>query len=332
MTIKRLLTLVALLGFLLIGIGKAHAVLGVADDVPGQDIVLPVICEGHHDPLGGSPIFGSLNTVWAIADHTPSADELCIDGICSPHDGGVGAVGAILTLFDRSSVHRFDSAECWSKNDVVSDDCQHLISSMSVQDQKTMEVTIGGITYFAGYVLYSQYAACAGRLQNRFTAWVYLNDVVRGFAAGFNGISLENGAGPHLEETCNSGSCSGSVVAVEASLLYPRYFILNSAPDSFNWWIFLVGSNLAGGGLSCFFCDEEEHCFSGGTSASFELNIINVADIIPGALFPGSKFPRAGFAICSVGGSGSVFGWSYQRAVPTSLPGKLSVVHPIHRE
>lgn len=329
--IKGLLNVVALLCVFLIGAGKVHAVLGVADDVPGQDIVFPIICEGHHNPSGGGPIFGSLNTIWAIADHVPSAHELCPDGVCSPHDGGVGVVRATVTVFDRTSVHRFDTAECWSMNDLLSNDCQGLISSMSRRNQEAMEVTIGEITYFAGYVLYHQDAACSGGLQNRFTAWIYLNDIAKGFATGFNGISLENGASPHLQETCNTGSCNGGVV-VEAGILYPRYFLLNGDPDSINWWIFLVGSNLSGRGLSCFFCDEQEHCFSGGLDIPFELNIVDVAGIIPGGLFTSPSFPKAGFASCSFGEGGSIFGWSYQRAVPVSSPVKISVIHPIHRE
>jgi hypothetical protein len=330
--IRILLNVAVLLGVLFTGAGRVHAVLGVADDVPGQDVVVPIICEGHHNLSGGVPVFGSLNTVWAIANHTPSADELCFSGVCTPHDGGVGVVHATVTIFDRKSVHRLDTGECWSGNDVVSDDCQHLISSMSPDDVDSMEVTIGGITYFAGYVLYKQDAACEGGLQNRFTAWVYLNDIAKGFATGFNGISLENGAGPHMEETCNISSCSGSVAAVRASTLFPRFFILNADPDSFNWWIFLLGSNHSGRAISCILCDEEEHCFSGGVSVPFELNIVNVGGILPGGLFPGSALPKAGFATCSYGGSGSIFGWSYQRAVPVSCPVKLSVVHPIHRE
>jgi hypothetical protein len=330
-TFGRFLDIVALLGIFFIGTGTASAVLGVADDVPGQDIVIPIICEGHHNPSGGNPVFGSLNTVWAVADQSPSADELCPDGICLPHDGGVGVVSSTVTVFDRASVHRFDTTECWSRNDLISNDCQGLISSMSEQDREAMETTVGGITYFAGYVLYHQDAACSGGPRNRFTAWVYMNDVTRGFAAGFNGISLENGASPQLQETCNTASCNGGV-PVAADILYPRYFLLNGHPDSINWWIFLLGSNQSNRGLSCLFCDEHENCFSGGASIPFELNIINVSNILPAALFGSSSFPKAGFATCGFGGSRSIFGWSYQRAVPVSLPVRISVVHPIHRE
>lgn len=335
-TIRGLLTVLALLGAFFIDIGRAHAVVGVADDVLGQDIVFPIICEGHHDPSGGNPIFGSLNTLWAIADHAPFTDEVCLlgDSACTPQGGGVGVVHDSVTVFDSTSAHRLDTGECWTKNDIISNNCQSLISSMSTQDQEAMEVTIGGRTYFAGYVLYSQDETCVNGFQNRFAAWVYLNDIVKGFAAGFNGISLENGAGPQLEETCKGGSCSGDVVAVEASTVFPRYFLLNGDPDSFNWWIFLLGSNLSNRALSCVFCDEEEHCFSGGIGIPFELNIINVASIIPSALFPPLTFPKAGFASCDIGETGvsSLFGWSYQRAVPVSSPARISVVHPIHRE
>jgi hypothetical protein len=46
----------ALLAIFFICTGTGYAVLGVPDDVPGQDIVIPIICEGHHDPSGNGPI------------------------------------------------------------------------------------------------------------------------------------------------------------------------------------------------------------------------------------------------------------------------------------
>ena len=48
--------------------------------------------------------------------------------------------------------------------------------------------------------------------------------------------------------------------------------------------------------LSCFFCDEQEHCISNGVPIPYELNILRVQNYIPGGIFPPGVFPKAGFA------------------------------------
>lgn len=336
MKIRSLLTVVAMLSVFLFAIGTAYAVTGVADDVPGADIVIPIICEGHHDAGGGDPVFGSLNTVWAIADKSPSSETSCdiIDSVCVPHGGGVGAVFTDVFVKDSTSITRLDTSECWSPQDVISSDCQSLITLMSNSDQASMEVTVNGVTYFAGYVIYSQSDWCDD-FTNRFVSWVYLNDVTKGFATGFNGISIENGLfnpanNPNngLSESCNVGSCGGDEVGISARTVLPRYFILNNNADTFNWWIFLLGRNAYNFGVSnvftrklaCFICDEEENCFSKDILIPLELNIINVAGNLPGGLFPPTTFPKAGFAFCDVKESGFLPG----NAVATSITGTMS--------
>jgi len=71
-------------------------------------------------------------------------------------------------------------------------------------------------------------------------------------------------------------------------------------------------------------------------------------------VFPAGVFPKAGFAYCDINESGflpgeatstsiegtlnfdspytySLWGWSYQRAVPTSVNARVAAIHPIHR-
>jgi len=367
--IRNLLAIVAMISVLIFGIGTAYAVTGVADDVPGQDVVFPIICEGTLNG-SGQAVFGSLNTIWAIADKGGSSDAECTiaDSVCDPKladpldKSGIGVVSTDVFVQDMTSVTRLDSSACWSIHDVVSGDCQSLINQMSASNRRAMLTTIGGVSYFAGYVVYSQNATCGEQsFQNRFLSWVYLQDVVKGFSAGFNGISGEDGFGPELGEDFDIG--------VSAHTVFPRYFILNSDPETFNWWIFLLGRNQYSFGpqanltrqLACFICDEHENCFSTNLDLPTELNIVDVGDVLPGALQ--GSFPEAGFAFCDIDEKGnlpgeankteiigtmsftddnegtentdpevySLFGWAYQRAIPVSSPAKISVVHPIHR-
>ncbi|MCX8029946.1 MAG: hypothetical protein N3A59_00005, partial [Thermodesulfovibrionales bacterium] len=61
---KKFLVVVAMLSVLLFGMGTSYAVLGVADDVPGTDVVIPFMCEKG----------GSFNTLWAVGNIS-SADQ-----------------------------------------------------------------------------------------------------------------------------------------------------------------------------------------------------------------------------------------------------------------
>ena len=356
--------IVAMLSIFLFGIGTAQAVTGVADDVPGAGVVIPMICEGH--TTAGGPVFGPLNTVWAIAERTALSGITCdvTDSVCAPQTPSASSIGVVRTnvfVNDRTSIVRLDSSACWSRNDVVSSDCQSLISQMSSANQAAMEVELGGVTYFAGYVEYIQAAACGPLDADRFIPWVYINDIVTGFASGMNGVSLEGGVGEQLQEICTFGSCD--TIGVTARTVMPRIFILNSNADSFNWWMFLLGRNQYAFGpqahltreLNCFICNEGENCLSTDIEIPYELNIINVADEAPGSpVFPAGVFPKAGFAYCDINESGflpgeatstsiegtlnfdspytySLWGWSYQRAVPTSVNARVAAIHPIHR-
>lgn len=348
---RNLFAVVAMFSIFLFGIGAAYAITGVDDAVPGQDIVIPIICEGFqpNDPGGnpvGEPVFGTMNTVWAIAETTMSACVLDAS-VCTPKDmAGVlkttvpGVAKASVYVYDRLSERKLDLTECWSRRDVISNQCKDMILGMPPADRDAMEVTINNVKYFVGYVEYRQSTACnpafpvdqipsgSAYVENTLVAWVYLNDAPKGFLTGFNGFSIENGIGPNgLTETCLDGSCSGNDIGITARSIFPRYYILNSDMDSYTWWILLLGRNdyqqeyLLGlvpennirRELTCYFCDENENCQSNEIPLPHELNIINVAGFIPGSVWP-SGWPIAdpagkrGFAYCTIDESGAFTG------------------------
>jgi hypothetical protein len=394
---RNLFAVVAMFSIFLFGVGAAYAVTGVEDAVPGANIVIPILCEGYqpNNAAGtpvGDPVFGSLNNVWAIAE---VGDPDCVmdDSVCVPLDmdgneknNEPGVTTAAVLVYDRLSIERLDQRVCWSRHDVISNQCTDLIMAMDQTARDAMEVTINGVIYFAGYVEYLQDDNCESNNSpdnNTLVGWVYLNDVVKGFVTGFNALSIENGLGPELEELCSAGTCINEFIGVTASNIYPRYYVLNSDADTLTWWIFLLGRNeysieYALGAiaennihrsLGCFFCDENEKCSSNKIDIPYELNIINVAEKIPGSVWP-SGWPisdpagKRGFAYCTIDEQGSfsgapaittisgtlsfdgvdvaadtepetysLFGWSYQRAVPqgAGATDKLAVMHTIHR-
>jgi hypothetical protein len=207
------------------------------------------------------------------------------------------------------------------------------------------------------------------------TSHVYINDNVNGFVTGMNGLGLENGGGPQLEETCNFGSCSSfGPIGITARTIFPRYFIQDADLLTWNWWLILMGrneyeveyqlgkvpENTIKRVLNCFFCDENENCFSNLIPIPYEWNIIRVGNFIPGGVWPPAFFPKAGFAICTIDEAGffsgqltqttitgtlsfdgvdsgtenetyTMAGYAYQRAFPTTIEQKLAVIHPMHR-
>lgn len=340
------LILALMLSILLGAFGTAYAVTGVADDVPGESIIFPIICEGYqpNNSAGtpvGDPVFGSLNTVWAIAE-TKNPSCVSDDSVCTPHtpsQSGVGVVRASVVVYDKYSIPRWDSSECWSKSDVISDSCQLIVNQMDPAARDAMEVTIEGVSYFAGYIEYTTAARCTEFL-NSLVSWVYFNDIGKGFATGYNGISIENSIGPQLEELCIDGSCSGRYIGITASDLYPRYYIMNDNVDTWTWWIILAGRNEYAieadldqfGGhatvpdnnitrkLWCYFCDETEKCQSNLVPIPYELNIINVKPYIPGGVYDASTWPKAGFARCTIAETGFFTG----QTTSTTITGTIS--------
>lgn len=322
MKIRNLLAIVAMFSLLIFGIGTAHAVYGVNDDVAGTDVVIPIICEKG----------GTMNTLWAVGD---------VDGSENYTDGsGHAHIMADLLVFDKRSVERYDEEVEWTlvDNDVVVDDCQSVIARMGDAQKELLEATIGGKTYYIGYLVYYNWVSD----NDRFVPWVYLVDLPKGFASGFNGYAAEG--------YINLDDLSEYDYDVTAYELYPRYYIHNNLADTWNWWIILKGEN----GSSAFdpgqkhvlegvLCNEDEVCSSLSIDIPDELNIIDVAPYVPAAL--GLTYPKAGFAMLdtdTVEGQAdpavatfdtfTTLGWSYERASASSIAASWDVIHPMHRD
>ncbi|MCX7914498.1 MAG: hypothetical protein N2511_07935, partial [Thermodesulfovibrionales bacterium] len=167
-----------------------------------------------------------------------------------------------------------------------------------------------------------------------FVPWVYLVDLPKGFASGFNGYAAEGVVDlVGLEENGEP---------ITASEMYPRYLILNNKPDTATWWIILKGANspatcpnLACHRMDGYICNEDEKCISLYIPLPNELNLINVEPYVPATLHTG--YPKAGFGLFFMRPYGGQFdsfttlGWSYQRAQGSSVAATWDVIHPIHR-
>jgi len=344
--IRNLLTVVAMLSVLLLSGGSAFAVLGVDDNVPGQDFAFPLICAV---PVTGQTNFE--NTLYAIP-------EILGTSIDSPDkNGNVVYTHCQIKDIHSNVVQDFDIG--WTPYDVVTGDCSSLVAPLSTSQKSALTQTTDGVSYYEGYLECQQITAATGVasvLTNRLLPYVYLVDLPEGFASGFNGPRLEDGSGPFLGE-------EGDTIEVTANTLFARYYINNTDPRSWDWWMILAGrqqystinatsSRVLNGDV----CDESEDCVSLALNLPYQLNIIDVASNLPGAPLNTTP-PLAGFGYFQIQEKGnniivgpftitgtindplvtvvpvyySIYGWSYERAEAGTAAASWDVIHPMDR-
>jgi hypothetical protein len=303
---KRILILVAMLSMLLCAFGTAQAVVGVDDEVPSEFIVMPWICA----------VDGSLDTLTAVADVF-----------------GWGA-DAFVELHTYDSVFLTDLIWEFTDFDVVSDNCQRWVSEeIGPGGLSGALLTIGGRDYYVGYAI--------AFIGFPYAGWEYLVDLNKGFASGFNPLQIENND-PFVvgfdtdwdEYFTGTGFVSDAVIAY-----FPRYLIVNNTlPESWTWWTFIFPFNNDFRYLVGFVCDEEENCRSINVPIPFEVNVINVIDVLPPVLTPSSDSTWAGygsFLLCDDFDvqflDYSTTGWSYERAQGSSVAASWDVIHKVHK-
>ena len=326
MKIRNLLTVVAMFSVLLFSVGTAQAVLGVADDVPGTDNVIPFFCED--DGLDAVVADGSMNTLWAIAETT-----------------GVPALASVF-VFNVKSEFVIDDRASWTPFDILANDCKTLIAGLSPVDRAKLQAPVAtngtAKTIFAGYIIYFNDV-----VNDQLIPWEYLVDMPNGFAAGFNGFAVEGGVDiPVGFPQLTPSDLTEAGVPVSASALFPRFFFLNNNSGTYNWWIILKGGPITTTAatmhrLNGSICDEDENCISVLINVPNNLNILDVRPLLPASIFTGSGggFGRfatqsgaaLGFLNPTTGAIVTTLGWSYQRASTGAVISNWDVIHPMHR-
>ncbi len=298
---KKVLVIALLIaGSLVFFHGNALAVLGAADNVPGHDVVFPIICEKN----------GSLNTTWAIANVFSSG----------------GTANATVRVYSATSSF-LDSSNTmsWTPFDVESGDCQTLVATLSAADRTALEKTINSVVYYVGYVFIENNVS---KYDERFISWVYVLDLVKGFASGFKGFQAEGWAGT---STLSEYSPSDVKNAIKGDRLWGRFILMNNNADTFNWLMLLLGDSNATAQL--YYRDENENTVVTGNIALQEMNVLNVEDNMPGGLFSG--YPKYGYILITIDEGDSsydtVLGWMYQRYKATTIEGSWDAIHEIDR-
>ena len=148
------------------------------------------------------------------------------------------------------------------------------------------------------------------------SSWVYLVDLTKGFASGFNAPGAEDKLGNFFGE-----SDDNDPIAVASFL--PRYYFLNDKAETWNWWIYFFGRNEYAVENSIFYsdvhrkldgiiCDEQENCFSLDIPIPYELNLIDVLPEVTPSIKLANNFPAnpaglGGFAMLDIVEGGTIF-------------------------
>ena len=340
------IALVAMLGFAAV---PANALVGVPDDVPGTDILVPWI-------YVSMPGFGNENTLITITEVKGQATTLDV------------------WINDIDSVPTANWTEALTPFDVMVDDGLSIILSLSPLAQAALEIDTDGDgvnDHWAGYIYYFN----NDWVNNNLISNLYQVYLTAGMAASLNGVSMEfndafdprqtNGAWSIFGDEAYSANAlwvGKNLLAFAAPpgpdatfmRLMPRYFILDNLGVSLLMiWVETFYTGIPVPGLiHCDFFDEEELSLSSNIPIIHELNIIDVSTIIPAGLMPvlfplvpwggwiniqtHDIFGFGWFTDLNVNGiwDGAERHWlvySWQRAIGPAAEA-WEVMHPAHRE
>jgi hypothetical protein len=174
------IAMVAMLGFVAV---PANALIGVPDDVPGTDIVVPFF-------YVSMPGFGSENTLITVTE---------VKGFrlfAPPDPFSTQVLGWVQTI-DSETV--FDFGFNLTRFDVWAGDALALINQMSPAGRAALEIDVDGDgvnDHWAGYIYlfnntWPRVNADGVWLMNNLISNCYQVYLAGGMAAGYNGVSME---------------------------------------------------------------------------------------------------------------------------------------------
>ncbi len=341
---KKFIAVAAILSVMFFGSGTSQALVGVPDDVPGTDILVPWI-------YVSMPGFGEENTLITITE---------VKGIAP-------LTNLLIWVQDIDSVTVWNSAASLTPFDVWGTDGLSLINMMSPLAQAALEIDTDGDginDHWAGYIYFFNTTSLIDNLiSNVYQVWL-----TGGMAASLNGVSWEfDNAFTPARQTGIFGDEAFSANAlwegknllafaatapIDATFfrLMPRYFILDDIGQSLLMiWVEAALTGIPTPGLiHCVFFDEDEFALSSNIPIIHELNVINVRDILPLGLFAG--YPWGGWIDITTpdmwgngwftdlngnlifdGAERQWLGYSWQRAIGPAAEA-WEVIHKAHRE
>jgi len=284
-SMKKIFTILAVLGALTFIAVPAHALLGMPDDQPGTDAVWWFLTDFNY-PASGTDVL-------AVFTNTDESNSV------SYH----------YTVFTVDSVTVYDASITGSEGDIFSMSGNQLITDMGPGNAANLKIDLdldGTDDHWAGYVYMDQTGGTVNQVLGQFLPVSLLN----GQAAMANIPMKEYDAGPYhadMTDAANielfsanslkrgkdavTGILTAASAAPNAFALYPRYMINDSGSKSYLVvWKSALNTALT---LHVNWWNAEEDAASANIPLPHELNFYDVSLNLPAVLH--TEFPKEGW-------------------------------------
>ena len=329
---KKIITIFSVLVALTFMAGPSYALVGMPDAVPGTEVILPFfLVEKTSD---AKPWCGAGdNTLLTITE--------------------VGGVAGTLsfTVYTKKTKDLVNDEITYTKYDVEPILVSDIINNMPEDLRDQLEITFKGKTYYCGYIVFEN-----NRTDN-LIAHMYQLDLTGGLAAGVVIPAKEDATGLNALlrdgnlEAFNANAYSAAeqliagVVSPVASTwfrLMPRYF-LHDEDSGESYIIICASANSKPGEIHIYIYDEDETPYSITITIDEEVELIDVAGIIPEEFKnytdPDKSFAAGWIAIdlpdidgLKFDGTIEHLGYSWQMAYDAAVGTNWSVLFDVHRD
>ncbi len=274
---KKIFTILAVLGALTFIAVPAQALIGMPDDQPGDEFTWWFLAETA----------GGLNTLLVVYE---------VYG---------NTAGFHYTIYDKSSDTLTDADVALTPNDMDAWNGYAMAKSVTEEQgfRDKLKITLDGVEYYFGYV---KFARTGDTGDNGILAKTFILDIQHGTYSESNvpvneynsnisnmpvgamvvGANLELFSGNALSNAQRVQSNEGTDdyrVATELTL-YPRYFKASSSGKSY--LILWKSTNAPTGAQHLTWYDNDETPKSGNILLPYELNIVDIAALAPPDLWP----------------------------------------------
>lgn len=279
---KKIFTILAVLGALMFMVVPAQALLGMPDDQPGVDFDWWFLYG-----VPGLSTTNTLLTVWNVEDGNVTFDYT----IKTKQSETVGDGQEKLTGYDMDS---------WTAN--------YFIDLMADNEALKLLIDLDGDgtnDHYFGYINFANTGNINAILGHTMIADIaggmfsLTNLVVREYSNG-TGVyaGILDGAGRELFSAnalanAKSAQVDGGPVTPTSFSLYPRYYVNSSSANSY---LIIWTDDNYGLSLHVDWYDNDETAWSSGLPIPYELNIIDLDDgYIPKALWPAGGYEKEGW-------------------------------------
>lgn len=334
------LSLFAVVGFAAV---PAYGLVGMPDAVPGTDVVLPFFLVEKTSDV--KPWCGAGdNTLLTITEV----------------NGWFGRLD--FTVYDRKSNDLVNDTLTYTPNDVESVLVSDIINNMPELQRDQLEITFRGKTYYCGYIIFDNGPQWFLGLPlpwrpDNLIAHMYQLDLRGGLAAGVvipakeraRGLDLLLQDGNGLEAfNASAYNAAEKLIArdvvnlAEWFRLMPRYFLHDELTGEC-YIVIWTSRNFRPGTIHINIYDDEENPYSITIKIKNEVNLINVAGIIPeefkNYIDPDKPFAAGWIDISlpDINGDGfdpwtEYLGYSWQMAYDAAVGTNWSVLFDVHRD